>query len=103
MEGLKPCPFCGSEDVYDTFRQEHWFGTKEPIVFCNTCKAEFSVEDDSQYTDVGTVEDCRNYKMLCDIPMSQINTLLQVTNRSLIDEIKALRKEVELLKQKRKR
>ena len=55
----------------------------------------------SQYTDVGTVEDCRNYKMLCDIPMSQINTLLQVTNRSLIDEIKALRKEVELLKQKR--
>ena len=57
----------------------------------------------SQYTDVGTVEDCRNYKMLCDIPMSQINTLLQVTNRSLIDEIKALRKEVELLKQKRKR
>ena len=53
----------------------------------------------SQYTDVGTVEDCRNYKMLCDIPMSQINTLLQVTNRSLIDEIKALKKEVELLKQ----
>lgn len=55
-----------------------------------------------QYTDIGTVEDCKNYKMLCDIPMSKINTLLQVTNKSLIDEVGALRKEVGLLKQRGK-
>ena len=55
----------------------------------------------SQYTEVGSIEDCKNYKKLCDIPMSQINKLLQVTNKALVDEIDALRKEVKLLKQKR--
>ena len=49
---LKPCPFCGCDAVHETFRQEHWFGTKEPIVFCNGCKAEFSIEDDSPFTNV---------------------------------------------------
>ena len=52
MDELKPCPFCGSDDIYLTFRQEHWFGTKEPLIFCNSCKAEVSVEDDSPYTDI---------------------------------------------------
>lgn len=52
MSELKPCPFCGGIDIYETFRQEHWFGTKEPIIFCNSCKIEFSVEDDSPYTDM---------------------------------------------------
>ena len=52
MSELKPCPFCGSEDIYETFRQENWYGCKEPIIFCNTCKAEFSVEDDSPFADV---------------------------------------------------
>ena len=52
MAELKPCPFCGCESVYETFRQEHWFGTKEPIVFCNGCKAEFSVEDESPFLNV---------------------------------------------------
>lgn len=55
----------------------------------------------SQYTEVGSIEDCKNYKKLCDIPMSQINKLLQVTNKALVDEIDALRKEVKLLKQSR--
>lgn len=52
MSKLKPCPFCGCEAVYETFRQEHQFGTKEPIVFCNGCKAEFSIEDESPFLNV---------------------------------------------------
>lgn len=48
MADLKPCPFCGSEDIYETFTEEH-FGTKNPEVFCNSCKAIFSIEDDSPY------------------------------------------------------
>lgn len=46
---LKPCPFCGSEDIYETYSQEYAFGTKNPEIFCNSCKAIFSIEDDSPY------------------------------------------------------
>lgn len=46
---LKPCPFCGSEDIYKTHSEEIPFGTKNPEIFCNTCKAIFAVEDDSPY------------------------------------------------------
>lgn len=49
---LKSCPFCGSEVVYETFREEHWYGTKEPIIFCNACKAEFSIEDTSPFMNI---------------------------------------------------
>ena len=52
----------------------------------------------SEYTDIGTVEDCKNYKKLCDIPMSQVNVLLQMSNKTLLDEIHALNKEIEMLK-----
>lgn len=52
-----------------------------------------------EYENVGTVEDCQNYKKLCDIPMSQVNILLQMSNKTLIDEIQALKKEIEILKQ----
>jgi len=52
----------------------------------------------SEYTDIGTVEDCKNYKKLCDIPMSQVNVLLQMSNKTLLDEIQALNKEIEMLK-----
>lgn len=52
-----------------------------------------------EYENVGTVEDCKNYKKLCDIPMSQVNILLQMSNKTLIDEIQALKKEIEILKQ----
>lgn len=52
----------------------------------------------SEYTDIGTVEDCKNYKKLCDIPMSQVNILLQMSNKTLLDEIQALNKEIEILK-----
>lgn len=60
MTKLKSCPFCGSEAVYETFRQENFFGSKEPIIFCNACKAEFSIEDDSPYTDI--IEDYKYRK-----------------------------------------
>lgn len=52
----------------------------------------------SEYTEIGTVEDCKNYKKLCDIPMSQVNVLLQMSNKTLLDEIQALNKEIEMLK-----
>ena len=57
----------------------------------------------SEYIDIGTVEDCKNYKKLCDIPMSQVNVLLQMSNKTLLDEIHALNKEIELLKQPKSR
>lgn len=46
---LKPCPFCGSVDIYETYQQEYAYGTKNPEIFCNSCKAIFAVEDDSPY------------------------------------------------------
>ena len=49
MTELKPCPFCGSPDIYETYSQEYSLGTKNPEIFCNTCKSIFSVEDDSPY------------------------------------------------------
>lgn len=56
-----------------------------------------------QYTDIGSVEDCKNYKMLCDIPISKVNTLLQVTSQTLRDEIDALKKEIKILSQNQKK
>lgn len=46
---LKPCPFCGGEDIYETYSQECSLGTKNPEIFCNSCKAILSIEDDSPY------------------------------------------------------
>lgn len=51
MDKLKPCPFCGSDDVDETYSYEcNTLGTKNPEIFCNSCKVIFSVEDDSPYT-----------------------------------------------------
>lgn len=49
MAELKPCPFCGSTAIYETYSQEYSFGTKNSEIFCNICKSIFSVEDDSPY------------------------------------------------------
>lgn len=49
MTELKPCPFCGGIVIYETYSQEYTFGTKNPVIFCNSCKAIFAVEDDSPY------------------------------------------------------
>ena len=48
-EELKPCPFCGGKTIYETYSQEYALGTKNPQIFCNSCKAIFSIEDDSPY------------------------------------------------------
>lgn len=48
-EKLKPCPFCGSEDVYETYSQEYPGGPEDPEIFCNSCKAIFLIEVDSPY------------------------------------------------------
>lgn len=48
-EELKPCPFCGSKTIYETYSQEYALGTKNPEIFCNSCKAIFAIEDDSPY------------------------------------------------------
>ena len=52
MEKLKPCPFCGGEAIYETFKEEFKFGTKEPIIFCDSCKMEFAVEDESPFINI---------------------------------------------------
>ena len=49
MDELKPCPFCGSTDIYETYSQEYAYGTRNPEIFCNTCKSIFTIEDDSPY------------------------------------------------------
>lgn len=49
MAELKPCPFCGGVNIYETFKQEHPYGDKEQIVFCSSCKAEFSIECESPF------------------------------------------------------
>ena len=56
-----------------------------------------------EYIKIGTSEDFKNYKMLCDIPMSKINDLLKISNRELTDEIAALKKEIKLIKQGRRK
>lgn len=48
MAELKKCPFCGSTDIYETYTEEY-LGTKNPEIFCNSCKAIFSIEDNSPY------------------------------------------------------
>lgn len=52
MNDLKPCPFCGGDDLYEAYKQEHLYATKNPFIFCNSCKIEFYVEDDSPYMDI---------------------------------------------------
>ena len=48
MDELKPCPFCGGTNVYETLNEER-AGYKNPMIFCNWCKAIFTIEDDSPY------------------------------------------------------
>ena len=58
-------------------------------------KMQFEYQD---YMDIGTVEDCRNYKRLCDIPMSQVNQFIQLSSQALVSELDALKRENEFLK-----
>lgn len=42
MAELKTCPFCGSGVLYEAYHTVDWFDM--PFMFCNTCKAMFTVE-----------------------------------------------------------
>ena len=64
MIEFEPCPFCGNNFVYLTYNQEYSLGSKEPIIFCDTCKAIFSVEDDSPYTDLKKDYEYRKQKTI---------------------------------------
>ena len=46
MSELKPCPFCGSKDVYSTF--EFGYRDNTEIVFCNTCKIIVKLEENEE-------------------------------------------------------
>lgn len=45
-KAVKPCPFCGSEDIYAKF--EHGYLDNSAIVFCNGCKASIKLEENDQ-------------------------------------------------------
>ena len=62
MDELKPCPFCNSHNIYLTYAQEYAGGYKEPIIFCNDCKAQMTVEDDSPYIDMDKDYEYRRMK-----------------------------------------
>ena len=46
---LRPCPFCGSEDIYVTL--ETGYIDDSVVVFCNTCKVSLKLEDNDQEGD----------------------------------------------------
>lgn len=46
MDKLKPCPFCGSLNVYKTF--EHGHIDYSAIIFCNACKVSVKLEENDQ-------------------------------------------------------
>lgn len=46
QEELKPCPFCGSTDIYPTF--EEGCINDSAVVFCNSCKVSVKVESNDQ-------------------------------------------------------
>ena len=46
MNELKPCPFCGSTDIYATFEQGCI--DDSAVIFCNTCKVSVKLEENDQ-------------------------------------------------------
>ena len=46
---LLHCPFCNSSDMYETTDTDG-IGTEVPVLFCNSCKMIFKVENDSPYS-----------------------------------------------------
>lgn len=55
---LKRCPFCDEDCLYETFEVND-IGTTIPVIFCNSCKIIFKVENDSPY-----LEDDKTYEYL---------------------------------------
>ena len=58
MKKFKNCPCCGSSSLYLTFEVND-IGTTIPVMFCNSCKIIFKVENDSPY-----LNDKETYKYL---------------------------------------
>ena len=50
--GLKPCPFCGSTALYEGIYDMDGFDT--PMVFCDWCKAMFTVEGSEDWIGDGS-------------------------------------------------
>ena len=50
MSEMKRCFCCGSSCIYETFEIDS-LGTEIPVIFCNSCKIVFKVENDSPYLD----------------------------------------------------
>lgn len=65
---LMPCMCCGSDSIYKTFEYDN-IGTEIPIIFCNTCKIVFRVENDSPY-----LSDKETYKYLAEKTVKAWNT-----------------------------
>lgn len=50
MSEMKRCFCCGSSCIYETFEIDS-LGTQIPVIFCNSCKIVFKVENDSPCLD----------------------------------------------------
>ena len=48
MSELKRCFCCGSDCIYETFEIDD-IGRDIPVIFCDSCKVVFKVENDSPY------------------------------------------------------
>lgn len=43
---LKPCPFCGSENVY--LHSKDGYADETTVIFCNACKSTVFIEDNEE-------------------------------------------------------
>ena len=68
MKKLKKCPFCGVDCLYETFEVND-IGTTIPVMFCNSCKIVFKVENDSPY-----LNDDKTYEYLKEKTSNAWNT-----------------------------
>ena len=48
---LLPCPFCGSKALYEAYHNLDGFDV--PVMFCNWCKAMFTVEGSEDWVGSG--------------------------------------------------
>lgn len=68
MKKFKNCPCCSSSNIYLTFEVND-IGTTIPVMFCNSCKIIFKVENDSPY-----LNDKATYKYLEEKTIKAWNT-----------------------------
>ena len=51
MTKLKPCPFCGCDDVVEDYMEEI-IGRRLPVICCEGCGIKVLVTDDSPYVEI---------------------------------------------------